>query len=102
MSQKEKQDLQRLDKFNRWLVVKYWRFLLIKQNYLRQSLPLRLVPIHAVGMLFILLFFPHNYPAIVTLPVIVCGAYYACILILFVQPSSYKSKIKKVKVEHDQ
>ena len=101
MTQKEKQDLLKLDKFNRWMVVTYWRWLLIKQNYSRQSLPLRLVPIHAVCMILLLLAFPYNYPTITTIPVIVCVAYYLTILFLFVQPAYYKSKIKRVKVDNE-
>lgn len=101
MNQKEKQDLLKLDKFNRWMVVTYWRLLLVKQKYLRQSLPLRLVPIHAVGMLIVLLFFPHNSPNIVTIPIIGCAAYYVAILLLYIKPSSYKSAIRKVRAEND-
>jgi hypothetical protein len=95
MHRKEKSDLQRLDRFNRWVVVSYWRWLLVKQKYLRQSLPLRIVPFHAVGMIVILLFLPHDAPPIVIIPAIVAAAYYLTILLLFIHPAAYKSKIKR-------
>lgn len=94
MNRREKQDLQRLDKFNRWMVVTYWRWLLLKQKYQRQSLFLRLVPFHAVGMLLIFIVFPHDYPNILIIPLIGSTAYYLSLLILFIHPSAYKRKIR--------
>ena len=95
--EKENHDLQKLSRFDLWLVVMYWRLLLVKRKYLNQSLPLRLVPVHTVLMLGILLAFPHTYPPNVIVPIIVVAAYYFTLLILFMLPSSYKSKIKKVE-----
>lgn len=45
-----RRDLRRLDKFNRWLVVSYWRYLLIKQMYAGMPFPTKL----AIANCFIL------------------------------------------------
>lgn len=86
MYEKEKKDLQRLDKIDRFLVVSYWHWLLFKQTYKRQSLPMRLVPVHAIFMLVVLLGFPQSYPDIILIPVLFAASYYVTLLILFIRP----------------
>lgn len=98
--EKVKRDLQQLSKFDRWKVVTYWRLLLVRRKYLNQSLPLRLVPFHAVGMLILLLSFPHTYSLFIIAPVLFAVAYYVTLLLLFLSPSAYKSQIKKVQRLH--
>lgn len=98
--EKVRRDLQQLSKFDRWRVITYWRFLLVRRKYLNQSLPLRLVPFHAIFMLVVLLSFPHNYSPFIVAPVIVAASYYVTLLILFIQPSAYKSQIKKTERPH--
>lgn len=96
--QKENHDLQKLNRVDLWLVVMYWRLLLVKRKYLNQSLPLRLVPFHAAAMLIVLLSFPHTYSLFIVVPVLFAVGYYLTLLILFIHPSAYKSQIKKARI----
>lgn len=83
MRERVKKDLQSLSTFDRWVVVMYWRWLLIKQKYKNQPLTMRLVQIHAVLMLVILFNFPHHLSPMVKLPLITAASYYCTLLILF-------------------
>jgi len=86
MYEKRKRDLQRLTKFNLLVVTTYWSWLLIKQTYLKQSLPMRLVPLHAVFMLVVIFGFPGSFPIFVLAPVLFAAAYYATLILLFILP----------------
>jgi hypothetical protein len=77
-----KKELQQLDKFDRWLVVTYWRWLLIKQTYKRRSLPMRLVPIQAAFGLALLLSFPRQYPMFMFATVVFTASYYIALILL--------------------
>lgn len=58
MPKNARHDLQRLDRFNRWLVVFYWRRLLWGQVFKRTPLPGRVAVIHSVLLLFCLTALP--------------------------------------------
>jgi len=92
MDEREKRGLQQLSLYSRLMVVGYWHCLLIKQTYLKQSVSMRIIPLHAIFMLVVLASFPDEYPPLVIAPVLFAASYYVCLLLLFLLPKYPKQK----------
>jgi hypothetical protein len=88
MHEREKNDLLRLEPFDRWLVIAYWRWLLLRQNFGRMPLPGRLAVVDSV-VLGSILFSGPDPKALraMFVPVVWMGSFALSLMICMLLPS---------------